>query len=57
MERGSHIINGAHKKVQKLDEKIKSYVEKNKDDLCQPIAAFITFEDVEGINRALKYFS
>jgi hypothetical protein len=56
ISRGSLITAGKFTKLSEENEKIDKYVNKNKDELTKPVAAFITFDREEGKNRALEYF-
>ena len=50
------ITAGKQTKVIELTKKINKYVEENSEKLSRPVAAFITFENSEGMKRAIHYF-
>ena len=50
------ITNGKQEKVIELTKKIDKLVEENHENLSRPVAAFITFENSEGMKRAIHYF-
>lgn len=53
--RGSIITSGKLEKLPDSNEKIQALCKDEKTELIRPVAAFITFDDQEGKNRALKY--
>jgi hypothetical protein len=56
MQRGAMITAGNQTKVIELTNKINKYAEENSEKLSKPVAAFITFENSEGMKRAIHYF-
>lgn len=53
--RGSTITSGKLEKLPEINEKIDKLCKDEKTELIRPVAAFITFDNQEGKNRALKY--
>jgi hypothetical protein len=55
VSRGSTITAGKLEKLPEINEKIDKICKEEKTELIRPVAAFITFDNQEGKNRALKY--
>lgn len=53
--RGSAIKNELYDDMRKSDKEINEYVQGNLKTIARPVTAFITFENEEGLNRALNY--
>ena len=56
IKRGSMITAGKITKISEINEKIEKYIKENQKELTRPVAAFITFERLEGKYRAIQYF-
>lgn len=55
-QRGTLLTKGQLEKVPDLNDKIDRLCKDQKTELIRPVAAFITFEQQEGKERALAYF-
>ena len=56
IKRGSMITAGKMTKIAEINEKIEKYIKEKQKELTRPVAAFITFERLEGKYRAIQYF-
>ena len=56
IKRGSLITEGKMTKVAEINEKIEKYIKEHQKELTRPVAAFITFDRLEGKYRAIEYF-
>lgn len=54
-KRGTCIKTLKFDQMRRLDSEIQDFKEKNFDSLTRPVTAFITFENEEGLNRAIQY--
>lgn len=54
-ERGQIIKQEKWAKLPKIDQKINDYKNENLEDMTTPCSVFMTFENEEGVNRALNY--
>jgi len=48
------IIAGKYGSVTEVNKRIESFVYQNKDEILQPVTAFISFDSQEGFERAIK---
>ena len=55
IERGEIIKNEQWDKMEKIDAKINQLTKDNLEDLTTPCSVFMTFENEEGVNRAMSY--
>lgn len=52
-KRGSLIVRSKNKELIAIEKRINAYIEKNEEQLCTPIRAYITFQNEEGYQRAI----
>lgn len=51
-KRGTLVTQAKFEKLKEIDDKINQLKEHQREKLCRPVAAFITFETQEGYERA-----
>jgi hypothetical protein len=56
IKRGVIIVDGKFTKLKKINEQIDAALEKDKEKIEKPVAAFITFETQEGFERGCYYY-
>lgn len=56
LKRGVIIVDGKFTKLKEINQKIDDCMEKHKEKIERPVAAFITFENQEGFERGVFYF-
>lgn len=56
IKRGALITKGKISEVPKINKEIEKYINKDKNELIRAVAAFITFDRLEGKYRAIEYF-
>ena len=54
MSRGSAIVKGDDELKQKIEKEVDELIEKNQDEFCEPVAAYMTFTNEEGYLRAVN---
>lgn len=54
MKRGQFIMGSKAKELEILEEQIATYLEKNGDQLAEPVKAYLIFQDEEGYQRAIN---